>query len=477
VITKKKINFSIIIILLSFILCLIYSNFNIKNYDKNILNSENFFQHQMIKNDAERYFSNGYEIKKQLNEKINYFDTKNNNFTKYLFPRIISFYYLIFDYDLYEDSHEKKVKIGVHHKFLIFQISLYYLSLIFLYFQLKKKIDSITLFLTIFFLCLEPSIFQYHGSFWSESIFFSLQILIMALVLSDNYSNYKNLILGLLLGLLALQRTNGFYYFIPIIVFIWFVNPLNIFRRIAIILTGYLLIINIPGYHNYKQTGDYFVLPKETKSVLHAYIVPQLLNKDQLNNEKSRALEFMKDNGVIITQDLINKEYKRLSFFFCERYDEKTNFVSNLKICNYFDKRSKEILISNPIKTLEFLIKKSLSFSLLNPFHIYADNLYLSEKYYYGSELHQKLINYRVFYSLTIYFICFVGFINLLKSKKKDLIIFVILSSLYFFMILSWHGNNRYFLPILIYQSFFFASGVKYILNYFNKIKFLKKNY
>ena len=476
-ILKKNINFSITIILLTFILCLIYANFNIKNYDKNVIDSKNTFIHQMLKNDPGRYFYSGYQIKKQLKEKVSYFDTKNNNFTKYLYPRIIAFYYLIFDYDFFEDSNEKKIKIGVHHEFLIFQISLYYLSLIFLYFQLKKKIESNTLFLIIFFLCVEPTIFQYHGSFWSESIFFSLQILIMGLVLSDNHLYYKNLVLGFLLGLLALQRSNGFYYFIPILVFLFFINPLHIYKRIAVILIGYLLIIHIPIYHNYKETGKYFLLPKEIKAVLHAYVVPEILDENQLNNEKKKAFKFMKDKGVIITQDLIDKKYNRLSFSFCDKPNEEANFEVNFEICNYFNKRSKEILISNPIETLKFIVKRSLSFSLLNPFHIYADNLYLSEKYYYRSELHKKLTNYRVSYSLTIYFICFVGFIHLLKSKRKDLIIFVILSSLYFFIILSWHGNNRYFVPILIYQSIFFSYGLKFIFNYFNKTKFSKKNF
>jgi hypothetical protein len=30
---------------------------------------------------------------------------------------------------------------------------------------------------------------------------------------------------------------------------------------------------------------------------------------------------------------------------------------------------------------------------------------------------------------------------------------------------LSWHGNTRYFLPILVYLSFFFAFGLDKIFN------------
>jgi asparagine N-glycosylation enzyme membrane subunit Stt3 len=188
-----------------------------------------------------------------------------------------------------------------------------------------------------------------------------------------------------------------------------------------------------------------------------------------LNNEKELALQMIKDKGISISQDLINTKYSRYSFIFCENYDKIVNEIRYLEICNYFNSRSKKILISNPIKTIKFIIKRSLSFSLLNPFHVYADNLYISEKYYYKSDLHQNLIKYRAIYSLIIYLICFIGFIYLLKLKKNDLVFFVILSSLYFFIILSWHGNNRYFTPILIYQSIFFANGLRFILDFFKK--------
>ena len=96
----KRINISyffIILFLFSSILSLIYTNHNIKNYDKNILDEEGNSVHLMIKNDTHRYFSHGYEIKKQIDENYNYFDTGRDNFTKYLFPRIIALYYQIFD--------------------------------------------------------------------------------------------------------------------------------------------------------------------------------------------------------------------------------------------------------------------------------------------------------------------------------------------------------------------------------------------
>ena len=37
------------------------------------------------------------------------------------------------------------------------------------------------------------------------------------------------------------------------------------------------------------------------------------------------------------------------------------------------------------------------------------------------------------------------GLINIYQKKEYKLLMLVMLSSIYFFLILSWHGNNRYF--------------------------------
>ena len=124
--------------------------------------------------------------------------------------------------------------------------------------------------------------------------------------------------------------------------------------------------------------------------------------------------------------------------------------------------------------SLKFLIDRSLSFSLLNPFHIYSDHKFLSGKFYYKSDLHKKLLPYRVVYSFFIYIICLFGLINLIKMKDKNLLFYVIISSLYFFSILSWHGNNRYFTPVLIYFSIFFGNGIQFINEFIVKKRLYK---
>tara|TARA_E500000178_G_scaffold356674_1_gene436976 strand:- start:2469 stop:3905 length:1437 start_codon:yes stop_codon:yes gene_type:complete len=467
---QNIINSCLVVIILSLITSIIYASFNIKNFDKNILNESDQSIHLMIKNDAFRYFSHGNEIKDQLKENTNYFETGRNNFTKYLFPRIIALYYLIFDYDLFENSENKVVKIGVHKNFLVLQILLYYLSVLFLYFQLRHKIDHKCLFFSLFFLCLEPTIFQYHGSFWSESIFFSLQILIMALILNNNLSNIRFFVLGIILSLLALQRTNGFYYLIPIILYFCFYKDLRFLKKIFFLLLGFSIFISFVGYHNYKKSGEFLIIPLETKSVLHAYLIPNILSAEDKEFEKEQFFKMIeKENITVDSNELENINYARYSFIFCENANKEKGNLGYLKICEYFHDRSKKLIYSHPIEFLKYVAKRSLSFSLLNPFHIYSDHKFLSGEKYYESDLRKKFLPYRIIYSLLIYFICFLGLIELYKRKDYKLMIYLLISSIYFFGILSWHGNNRYFTPVLIYMSLFFGYGFSNFLNTFYK--------
>ena len=180
-----------LVIFLSFVLSIIVSNYNLSNYDK-IVTSSNISYHQMIKTDALRYMGHGAEIKKQLDEGINFFSTGRENYTKYLPPRLAALYYYTLDINLFENFDEKIVKTGIHHKYLYIQCLIYFASVLFFYLTLRRKYDEKILFFIAFFLCLEPTIFQYHGTFWSESVFFSLQIFILAQLLKDN----KKLILN-----------------------------------------------------------------------------------------------------------------------------------------------------------------------------------------------------------------------------------------------------------------------------------------
>ena len=62
----------------------------------------------------------------------------------------------------------------------------------------------------------------------------------------------------------------------------------------------------------------------------------------------------------------------------------------------------------------------------------------------------------------------------MIKAKENKMMLYLLISAVYFFIILSWHGNNRYFTPVLIYASLFFGYGFSSILNFLDKA--LKSN-
>ena len=112
-----------------------------------------------------------------------------------------------------------------------------------------------------------------------------------------------------------------------------------------------------------------------------------------------------------------------------------------------------------------------MHFIVLDPlrhvhFHFQYEYKGKPETRFYKSETHMNLIPFRIFYTLLIYLICFFGLISLFKNNKKNHLLIVMLSLLYFTAISSWIGNTRYFAPCLIYLSILFGNGLNFIVDY-----------
>ena len=146
------------------------------------------------------------------------------------------------------------------------------------------------------FLGLEPTIFQYHGTFWSESIFFSLQLLLLALIIR-NSTNFLNFFwIGLFLALLSIQRSPAFLYIIPTVVYLLIILEKKIYPKILFILIGYSIILLFIGYHNYVRAGVFYIVPNDTRSNVNRYLVPSIINADKQINETKLALKWIKNN-------------------------------------------------------------------------------------------------------------------------------------------------------------------------------------
>ncbi len=101
---------------------------------------------------------------------------------------------------------------------------------------------------------------------------------------------------------------------------------------------------------------------------------------------------------------------------------------------------------------------------VLNPFHIYSDLNFSSGEIYFETKAHKKFVPVRIAYTFLLYLIALIGLIILIKKKEYKITFLLVLSLLYFFGLVGWSGNTRYFVPNLIYILVFFSFGLNFIL-------------
>ncbi len=456
---STKINrYTFVLILISFCLSLIISKYNLFKYDKiNEFEGKNY--HQMLKHDPLRYMGHGSEIKESLSNGDNFFNTGRENYTKYLPPRLAAIFFLIFDENIYDEK-TSQIKTGIYFPYLFSQCLIYFLSILFIFTILKKKYDQKITFFMVLFLSLEPTIFQYHGTFWSESIFFSLQIFILGFFLKENKNIYTFFLIGLLIGLLSLQKQYAVFIFFPVIFYILIFEINNKVLKSSFLLVGFLILQLFLGFNNYVRSGSFYIITADMKHGAHMDLISKVMSKKMnITKDEFNIIEGEAAKDWAISENIILIENQNKSMDIYEFRKRVANEKDKVKLDNFLAERSINYLFDNLYDFSKFILKKSLHTTLLNPFHIYSDHKFNSGEYYYTTETHKKLLPIRVIYTSIIYILCFIGLIDLYKKKKYKEIILFVTFFLYFYGFVSWHGNTRYFVPCLIYLSIFFSFG------------------
>ena len=467
-----KTNITKLIIFFALLMAIVISKYNLINHDKFFLEVDGKNDiHKMIKYDAYRYLSHGAEIKNDLANDKNFFETGRDHFTKYLPPRLAAAYYHFFDINLFNNFEEKKINLGVHFPYLLIQCIIYYLSLFFLYSVISKKIDQKICLPIIIFLSLEPTIFQYHSTFWSESFFFSLQLVLLAIIIKNDLKFYNFLLIGVFLSILSLQRQTAYFFIIFIFIYYFIFLDKSQYYKLIYIILAFFLIQSFVGYNNYVRDKKFFLFTSDTKTAVYYNIVDDIiikakdLSRKEFNKmESDIAINWLNENSVDYDKNyIIGIENTRLPFK-TARSSIKLN-SDKVKFDNFYASRTIDILLEYPLTSFEVIAKRSLHSLLLNPFHIYSDHNFISGEKYYLTDEHQKLIPLRIIYTFIIYLISLFGMYVLFKKKDYKILTMLIISILYHYGMISWHGNTRYFVPVLIYISFLFGYGTHGILN------------
>ena len=442
-----------IIVLAIFFTSIFFSTLIINKYDRYEISSDSRINHTLIKADILRFYKEADYIKKKFNNEFSLSELGQFYYSSYLPSKIIAIYYILISEDLFLDKHDSEdseVRVKNNNNkigFIYFQIIIFFLSIIYLYKILRKKIGKISIVIFLF-LILEPTIHQFNYSFYSESIFFSLTIFLISQIIKDSNNKSNAFFIGLLVGILYLQRSIAIFYFIPILIF--FILERKKINYIFTYLSGILLIISILTAHNYFRIGVIQFTPYQSKVDLYHFLIPNVLDKK--DNEISESDLSLIDEKIKLyeIQNSLNleKEKDRLIY---------GNHVRNLSV---------QYLLNNPLQTIEVMIKKSAHALNFNPFEIYSFYKYEykpvdHELRYYKSKEHQKFLLIRIVYSSIIYSICFVGFLMMLKKRElMNIQIFLTLSILYYLILGGWHGNPRYLTVNIVFLSIFFGFGL-----------------
>ena len=442
---KKKIIY--LIILSGFIYSVFLGIINTNKNDNFRLLKNGNFDHSIIRTDVAQYWHEAHIIKKNLKSGENFFKAGSEYRNSYLFPRIIAFYYILIDEDIKDNNGSYKLenfKFGIP----ILNSIIFYLSLIFfskklnLVFFLENKV----VYYIVFFLALEPTLTQYHASYWSESIYLSIILVIFGLLIDLNKKKFFNLLIGFLIGLSFLQRNVSMYLLIPIaIYYIYFFKKFFIGPLFSCCV-GFLTVIFFLGYSNYIKTEKFSIVPSDHKDG------PYYLLAHQLNNETSE------------------EKYKKRDIWIKENNLNITNKTDKNKIFEYQNQYFKESLKNNLKRFIFIHLKKSTEAQILNPF--FVNNAYKTDKSFDRYwEKNFYLYKYKITYSLIIYFICFIGFIKMFNKINQRLLVLIFVFLFYYTGILGWVGWNRYMVPNLVFISIFFGVGLNSVIENIKNIK------
>ena len=456
-ILKSKITF---FIFLSFLISTIISlNFVLK-LDKYESDGK---EHFIIKGDVEGIWQEGEKFKQDLINNKGILGSGSEIYRSYLPPRLIAFFSLIFNFDLINKQEGyDKINLGFDKfYYLLIQSILFYLILLKLYksFLLTFN-DKKTIYFTILFLCFCPSIFLFNSSFHTESLFFSLQLLIIVLLIKPSTGIFYNLLLGAIITLMFLQKTVSFLYIFIIIFYLILYFKLKSIKPVLVISFIYIFALVSIGYANYKRMGVFYFMPTQGSEAIFHYLAKPILIKSQNISDG--------DAQQILDHDLNN--------WINENNIKNINIEQNrIKFFKYKKEYTLDLIKNNLATSLKIISWKSIQTGILSPqylfYYHYKEHDRNVRPYYLKKDFYNFWMPIQLVYSLIIYLVIILGFLNSLKKLNWKFNLFLVTSALYMFCILGWVGNSRYFSPSLIYLSFYFGYGIKFLIN----MKFLNK--
>ena len=195
-----------------------------------------------------------------------------------------------------------------------------------------------------------------------------------------------------------------------------------------------------------QRIGVFYFMPTQSSNAPYYYLAQPLLTKGNKITNSEAKHKIKKDSDAWLEQNNINLQYEK----------------DRLKYYKYQKDYALNLILKYPIVFTKYAISKSIQTAILNPVYIlhYFHWEQEKDKRFYLEKDYKKIwwpIN--ITYSLILYVVILLGFIESFKILNKKINYLFIFSALYMFFMASWVGHDRYFLPSLIYLSIYFGIG------------------
>lgn len=449
-----KLNFKKTIFLVAFFCSIILSTITYVKNDKEQLTKSNIQYNNLIKGDAAYYFVKARYFQKNI-EDNNMFYFSGEYQGSFLYPILIGGFYNIFDENVFNTEEIKDINPPnptiIKLYFLILQSLLYFVSVAFLiskFDKLNKNIKNILLL----FLLFEPTIFQYHSLFMTESIFLSFLNFFLGIMLKPPMYLFGNFFLGIFLGIMYMLKTTSLYLLIPIFIYYLFCFKLKSLSKFFSIFTGYLVVIFFIGYSNYERSGLFYFTPTQSNDAIYWYLADPIYSKSK-GVSSSEAYELKKEREEKwINENNINLDLEK----------------DRIELSKFKKEYTLQIIKESPIVTIKHVVWKSFQFFIIDPLHLSS---YLSmnmvDKDYWKTDNFKNKLYINLIYSLLIYIVVAIGFVKSFKNLDIKFNFLLIILAFYFTFLLGWSGGSRYNLPIIILFSLYFSFGLRQILQKF----------
>ena len=438
---NKTFNPKIIYLLICFLLSLLVSNQYLLKFENNSFKSGDQEYSSIFQQDSLSYIKEAEKIRTDINSGKNFFESGGAYKFSFLYPKIIYFFNKMINDNVIMAS-EYKIELKNYKLFIFFQISIFLLSLIFLYKVISKILEKGLSLLIVSVLFINPIIFQWHLAFLTESLFLSALIFSICVLLnSKNFFHF--FLLGVLIGVLYMLRTIALLYPIVLIFYLLFQKK-NISQKILnglFVISGLILILLFIGIHNYKRANVFYFTPIQSKTDLRTYIEPNILIKSK-NFSSLQANEYLNKKSQIILDNNnfdLTKEKEKMLY-----YDKIRN-------------NSIKTISNNKIIFFKFVLKSYTHSLLLNPVQVYFAAKYKTWNEYKNSSDHKFWLKIRVVTTLLFFSLFLYGMVISRNKISLELNIFLFFSILYFFFTSCWLSNTRYFIPSAMFMSVYFS--------------------